>query len=59
MAASKRLSLLFAVFGLVVAVGPVAGQAPVEVKVVKYPQLGEAVKARRGRVVVVDFWSEY
>lgn len=39
--------------------GSTAAQPPVEVKVVKYAALGEAIKARRGRVVVVDFWSEY
>jgi hypothetical protein len=32
---------------------------PVSVKVVKYDGLAEVVRQHRGRVVVVDFWSDY
>jgi hypothetical protein len=31
--------------------------APVEVKVVKYDGLKDAVKELKGKLVVVDFWS--
>jgi hypothetical protein len=31
---------------------------PVELKVVKYDKLIEAVKANRGKVIVVDVWTE-
>jgi hypothetical protein len=35
-----------------------AGEAPrVEVKVVKYADLGDVVRQHRGKVVVVDFWG--
>jgi hypothetical protein len=28
-------------------------------KVVKFPELVQAIQAHRGRVVVVDFWANY
>lgn len=28
-------------------------------KVVKFPELIQAIQAHRGRVVVVDFWANY
>lgn len=34
-------------------------KAVVELKVVKYNGLQEAVKAQRGKVVVVDVWGEF
>jgi hypothetical protein len=30
----------------------------VELKVIKYPQLGQAIKDQKGKVIVVDFWSD-
>ena len=33
--------------------------APIELKVVKYDALEEAVRAQKGRVLVVDVWAEY
>jgi hypothetical protein len=42
---------------------PTAAPAPregvVELKVVKYNSLVEAIKAQRGKVVVVDVWGEF
>ena len=35
------------------------GAADVKLEVVKYDGLLAAVKAHRGRVVVVDVWAEY
>lgn len=35
------------------------GKAAVDLKMVKYDQLVEAVKAHRGKVIVVDVWAEY
>jgi hypothetical protein len=32
---------------------------PIELKVVKYDGLKEAVLKNRGKVVLVDFWGEY
>ncbi len=36
---------------------PAAAEKPVQVQIVKYDGLKDAVKALKGRVVVVDFWS--
>jgi thiol-disulfide isomerase/thioredoxin len=36
-----------------------AGSDAVELKAVKFEKLGEAVRAHRGKVVVVDFWATY
>jgi len=38
---------------------PARGEAAVELKQVKYDQLGDAIKAQRGKVVVVDVWGEF
>jgi hypothetical protein len=46
------LALLALAFGL----APVRAQDKVEIKVVKYQGLADAVKAQKGKVVVVDFW---
>jgi hypothetical protein len=38
-----------------------AGPAPsaqVEVRVVKYPELGNVIRSFKGKVVVADFWSD-
>jgi hypothetical protein len=44
---------------LVLALGqaPVRAEDKVEVKVVKYAGLADAVKAAQGKVVVVDCWN--
>jgi hypothetical protein len=36
-----------------------AAPEPVTLRVVKYPELCRAVKAERGKVVVLDIWGEY
>src|SRR5215217_4067809 len=36
---------------------PATGTAAVDLKAVRYADLGRAIRALRGRVVVVDFWS--
>jgi hypothetical protein len=41
------------------AAGPAAAAEKVELKVVKYAALGEAVRQHKGKVVLVDFWSTY
>jgi len=38
---------------------PVAAPAVVELQPVKYDQLVAAVRAQRGKVVVVDVWGVY
>ena len=38
---------------------PPAPSGEIDLKVVKYDQLVEAIKAQRGKVVVVDVWSVY
>ena len=32
---------------------------PIELKVVKYPELGKAIRALKGNVVVVDVWATW
>jgi thiol-disulfide isomerase/thioredoxin len=60
-----RRATLFSIrfLGLLVAAGSVAlaaGGAPeVRIEVVKYGQLAEAVRAQKGKVVVVDVWATY
>jgi hypothetical protein len=36
-----------------------ASEAKVELKVVKYQELGSAVRKLAGKVVVVDFWADF
>jgi hypothetical protein len=36
-----------------------AGTDAVALKVVKYAQVADAVKAHRGKIVVVDVWGEF
>jgi len=39
---------------------PVDGAAgPGNLRVVRYPELTEAVRAQRGKVLVVDVWGEF
>jgi len=56
--------IVSAVWFVIVMVPKPAWPAPgepkaVELKVVKYTGLQEAVKAQRGKVVVVDVWGEF
>ena len=37
---------------------PSPGQGKVDVKVVKYEELGDIVRQLKGKVVVVDFWAD-
>lgn len=43
----------------VVHVAAKPNDAPVEIQLVKYKQLAEAVKAHKGKVVVVDVWATF
>jgi hypothetical protein len=50
--------------GLLVPMGHAAPEAPadkgqVALRDVKYDDLGQLVRAQKGKVVVVDFWGEY
>jgi hypothetical protein len=36
-----------------------ADDAPIELNVATYRQLGELVKQQRGKVVVIDMWATY
>ena len=58
-----RLALLAAVFSLVAILAvsrpDASPQDAVELHVVSYSDLGQRIKDRRGRVVVVDFWADY
>jgi thiol:disulfide interchange protein len=51
----------WACLAILLLAGTAAAQAneKVEVKTVKYAQLGEAVKAQRGKVVVLDVWADW
>jgi thiol-disulfide isomerase/thioredoxin len=57
--ASMALSLLLLAGGPEVAVQaqPSAAKGQPELKVVKYADLGKAIRALKGKVVVVDIWS--
>jgi hypothetical protein len=35
-----------------------AETSPVEVQVIRYKALGDAIKQSRGKIIVVDFWSD-
>ncbi len=50
-------ALLLAVQGSAPAVEP-KDQPQVELKVVKYDQLKQAIQKFKGKVVVVDFWAD-
>ncbi len=50
-------ALLLAVQGSAPAVEP-KDQSQVELKVVKYDQLKQAIQKFKGKVVVVDFWAD-
>ena len=50
-------ALLLAVPGWAPAVDP-KDQSQVELKVVKYDQLKQAIQKSKGKVVVVDFWAD-
>jgi hypothetical protein len=39
--------------------GSARAQEPVDLKVVKYDGLADAVRQLRGRVVVIDFWANW
>ena len=54
---SALLAGLFVATGTPAQDPPKAADAKVAVKIVKYPELGDAVKQLRGQVVVVDFWA--
>jgi hypothetical protein len=51
-------SVVYASMGPVHAAPP-AEAPPVELKVVKYKDLEEAVRAQKGKVLVLDVWAEY
>jgi hypothetical protein len=51
--------LLAVVAGTLLVPGPAAAQEKVDVKVVKYSGLADAVKKLKGKVVLVDFWATY
>jgi hypothetical protein len=38
---------------------PVPAQGQVEVKVVKYPGLANAIKDGKGKVVIMDIWADW
>jgi hypothetical protein len=56
------LALLLLGMGLLAAAAPTPGR-PAEDKsaarTIKYADLGKMVRAQRGKVVLVDFWSVY
>jgi hypothetical protein len=42
---------------LVILAAPVFAQDRIQLKVLKYDELGQLVKEARGKVVVVDLWA--
>lgn len=59
---TRALLLAVAVTGFAVALTPGGEQAPaptVELQAVKYDALKAAVRARHGKVVVVDIWADF
>ena len=61
----RRAGLFVLVIGIIMGIQactappPPAPSGEIDLKVVKYDQLVEAVKAQRGKVVVVDVWSVF
>jgi hypothetical protein len=47
------------VLGVIAAPAEPASGTKVELKVVKYQELGSAVRQLAGKVVVVDFWADF
>ena len=37
----------------------IAANQKVDVKIVKYPELGDMVRQLKGKVIVVDFWANW
>src|SRR5260370_16426178 len=37
----------------------VRGAADIDVKIVNYPQLAQAIRENKGKVIVVDFWANW
>jgi hypothetical protein len=57
----RRLSLFAAAVALSPLLAPADEPSPadVQLKTIKYDALKEAVRAQKGKVVVVDFWGEF
>jgi hypothetical protein len=54
----RIVALLGMILVSLVSAGVAGGTDQVEVKVVKYDQMGEIVRGLKGKVVVVDFWAD-
>ncbi len=61
----RRAGLFVLVIGTIMGIQACTGRTPpapsgeIDLKVVKYDQFVEAIKAQRGKVVVVDVWSVF
>ncbi|HEY7152553.1 MAG TPA: hypothetical protein VH575_01215 [Gemmataceae bacterium] len=56
------LALLLLGMGLLAAAAPTPGRPAFDksaARTIKYADLGKMVRAQRGKVVLVDFWSVY
>jgi thiol-disulfide isomerase/thioredoxin len=63
MLGASRRNLLITLIAASVYIGDAVAMAdppaPVQLRVVSYRELGEIVKAQRGKVVIVDVWADF
>jgi hypothetical protein len=50
--------VLIAIGSAIYLAASVRASDAVTIKVIKYPELGQAVKQYKGHVIVVDFWAD-
>jgi hypothetical protein len=50
--------VLLAIGGAICLVTVLEASDAVTLRVIKYPELGQAVKQNKGHVIVIDFWAD-
>ncbi len=50
--------IVLAIAGVICLAAGLEASDTVTIRVIKYPELGQAVKQYKGHVIVVDFWAD-
>jgi thiol-disulfide isomerase/thioredoxin len=58
-AAWSNAALIFSTVMIWASAGTTRAAEDVEIKIVKYPQLAEAIRQNKAKVIVVDFWADW